>query len=133
MTPVSPFALSPRYIVGQYYDDLQEMSALDVYLRMGGYEPKVFTATFLSRQYNERDAELLLDLTGNLDAPLTLKIKTLFSDPELGARSFAAKRTHVLFWHRNASGCTSQLDSPRDRLAARGIKNDDPDYAETAF
>ncbi|MBK8184787.1 MAG: hypothetical protein IPK63_18670 [Candidatus Competibacteraceae bacterium] len=70
MTPLSPFALSPRYIVGQYYDDLQELSALDVYLRMGGYEPKVFTATFLSQQYNERDFELMLDLTGNLDAPL---------------------------------------------------------------
>lgn len=70
MTPLSPFALSPCYIVGQYYDDLQEMSALDVYLRMGGYEPKVFTATSLSQKYYDRDVELLLDLTGNLDAPL---------------------------------------------------------------
>lgn len=70
MTPLSPFSLSPRYIVGRRYDDLQEIAALDVYCRMGGYEPKVFTAMFLSQQYNERDVELMLDITGNLDAPL---------------------------------------------------------------
>ena len=57
--------LSATYITGRNYIDFQMLSELDVYERMCGY-----AVEFFWKQCEARDVELMLDITGNLDAKL---------------------------------------------------------------
>jgi len=53
------------YITGKRYIDFQLLSEFDTYERMCGY-----AIDFFWKQCEVRDVELMLDITGNLDAKL---------------------------------------------------------------
>ncbi len=65
MNQLSTRNLSTMYITGKRYIDFQLLSEFDTYERMCGY-----AIDFFWKQCEVRDVELMLDITGNLDAKL---------------------------------------------------------------